>query len=63
MVPVAREEFTIVAVDAFHRIAAVDSAASFCELACLVLRAVGGELDPTRVYAERAEEADPELVC
>ena len=32
------------------------------ELARLVLRAVGGELEPARVDAERLEEADPELV-
>jgi hypothetical protein len=60
---VAREELAVVAADALHRIAAVDHAASLAELARLVLRAVGGELEPPSVNAERLEEADPKLVC
>jgi len=47
---------------ALHRVAAVDRAAALAELARLVLRAVGGELDALGVEAERVEEADPELV-
>jgi len=50
------------AVDALYRVAAVDGAASLAELACLILRAVGRELEPACIYAERVEEADPELV-
>ena len=60
--PVAREEFAVMAVDALYRVAAVDGAASLAELARLILRAVGGELEPASIYAERAEETDPELV-
>jgi hypothetical protein len=32
------------------------------EPARLIFRAVGGELQPAWIYAERAEETDPELV-
>ena len=60
--PVAREELAVVAVDALHRVAAVDGAASLAELARLILRAVGRELELACIYAERAEESDPELV-
>ena len=58
----AREQLAVVAVDALHRVAAIDRAASLAELARLILRAVGGELDLARVDAERVEESDPELV-
>jgi len=58
----AREQFAVVAVDALHRITAVDGAASLAELARLIFRAVGGKLDLSRVDAERAEEPYPELV-
>lgn len=61
--PIARKKLTVVAVDALHRIAAVDSPASLGELARLILRAVGGEFEPARVYAGCAEETNPELVC
>jgi hypothetical protein len=44
VVPVARQKLTVVAVDALHRVAAVDSAASLTDLASLILRAIGGEL-------------------
>jgi len=62
MVTVAREEFAVVPVDALHRVATVDGAASLAELAYLIFRAVGRELQPASIYAERAEETDPELV-
>jgi len=62
VVPVAREEFAVVAVDALYRVAAVNGAASLAELARLILRAVGGELEPACVYAERTKKTDPELV-
>ncbi len=62
VVPVERKQLAVVAVDAFHGVAAVDGAASLAELACLIFRAVRRELEPSRIYAERTEEADPELV-
>jgi hypothetical protein len=62
VVSVARKEFAVVTVDTLHRVAAVDGAASLAELACLILRAVGGELEPACIYAERTEETNPELV-
>ena len=62
VMPVAREELAIVAVDAFHRVAAVDGAASLAKLARLILRAVGGEFQVARIDPERAEEPDPKLV-
>lgn len=62
VVPIARQELTVVAIDALHRIAAVDSTASLAELARLIFRAIGGKLEPARIYAQRIEETDPELV-
>lgn len=59
---IARKKLTVVAVDALHRIATVDSAASLGELTRLILRAVGGEFEPARLYAECAEETNPELM-
>jgi hypothetical protein len=60
--PGAREQLAVVTVDALHRIAAIDGAASLAELARLILRAVGGKLDLARVYPESIEKSDPELV-
>ena len=57
-----RDQLAVMSRHALHRVAAVHRAAPLAELARLLLRAVGGELDAARLDAERAEEADPELV-
>src|ERR1700761_918161 len=56
------DQFAVMARDAFHRIAAIDSAASAPISAALIFRRFAGEHDVLRRDAERRQQAHPELV-
>ena len=56
-------KLTIMAGDAFDRIAAIDRAAPAAKLAALAFGCVRGENDAVARHPQRSEETQPELVC